>query len=228
VALIGRLTTACTVAIVALTGCTSAPNQAKTQKEGDTTVSTLLSEAGRSVDEVVSKVRNALGLDDGIDARKPDTDEAARKGTPRAPRAASLITPRSETALSVTDPPLLDGARLPMITATPSIAVPLPPSTDVDDEGPIYSSADPDVVPPNVPGELLASLRTAGVPGVMNTVELQVSEDGTVERVQLLSHMQQLPDMMVLGAAKMWQLEPATREGRPVAYRLVLRWAATR
>lgn len=225
--MIGKWATACTVAIVVLAGCTSTEQQANTQKEPDT-VSTLLSGAVRRVGEAVSLAPNALGLDGGIDARKHDADAAARNRTRRAPQAAPVITTRPDAALPASDTPLLDGARLPMITATPSIAVPLPSSTDVDDDVRIYSIADPGVVPPNVPDELLASLRTAGVPGITNTLELVVSEDGTVERVQLLSRMQQLPDMMVLGAAKMWQLEPATREGRPVAYRLVLSWAATR
>jgi len=226
--MIGKWATACTVAIVALTGCTSTEQQANTRTEGDTTVSTLLSGAVRRVDEAVSKARNALGLGDAIDARKHDADAAARNRARRAPRAAPVITPRPDAAVPATDTPLLDGAQLPMITATPSLTVPLPSSTDVDDDVRIYSSADAGVVPPKVPDELLASLRTTGVPGMTNTLELLVSEDGTVERVRLLSQMQQLPDMMVLGAAKMWQLEPATREGRPVAYRLVLSWAATR
>ncbi len=225
--MIGKWATACTVAILALTGCTSTEQQANTQKERNT-VSTRLSGAVRRVDEAFSLARHALGLDGGIDARKHDADAAARNRTRRAPRAAPVITARPDAALPATDTPLLVGARLPLITVTPSIAVPLPSSIDVDEDVPIYSSADPGVEPPKVPDELLASLRTAGVPGITNTLELLVSEDGTVERVRLLSQMRQLPDMMVLGAAKMWQLEPATREGRPVAYRLVLSWAATR
>lgn len=101
--MIGKWATACTVAIVALTGCTSTEQQANTQKERDT-VSTRLSGAVRRVDEAVS-----------------------------------------------------------LAPATPSIAVPLPSSTDVDDDVPIYSSADPGVVPPKVPDELLASqLRHSG------------------------------------------------------------------
>jgi len=91
-----------------------------------------------------------------------------------------------------------------------------------------YSSMDTDVAPPVVPDALLASLRTSGLPGSTNTLELLVSPDGLVERVRLLSPPQQLADMLVLAAAKTWQLEPATRDGRPVAYRLVLTWLSTR
>lgn len=225
--MIGRWATTCVVAIVGLAGCTLAEQRANNQREPNT-VSTLFVGAVRRVDEAVSMARNALGLDDGIHARKSDADATARNRARRAPRGTPIITARPDVALPVTDTPLLDAAPLPTITATPSILAPLPASADVDDDVPVYSSADPDVVPPKVPNELLSSLRTVGVPGITNTLELLVSEDGTVQRVQLLSQMQQLADMMVLGAAKTWQLEPAMREGRPVAYRLVLTWAGIR
>ena len=91
-----------------------------------------------------------------------------------------------------------------------------------------YSSADEDVVPPFVSETLLASLRTAGVPDATNTMELLVSADGRVDRVRLLSPAHQLPDMIVLAAVKTWQLDPATRDGHPVTYRLVLSWMADR
>jgi hypothetical protein len=181
----------------------------------------------RNVEETVGQARTALGLDDSDDA--PTKDNAATpKGARRALRAGPVIASGSETDPPATDTPLLDGARLPMITETPSMPVPPAPPIDPNDDEAIYSSADQDVVAPKIPGELLASLRTAGVPGMTNTLEMLVSERGTVERVRLLSTSKQLPDMMVLGTAKMWQLDPATREGRPVAYRLVLSWAATR
>jgi hypothetical protein len=46
-----------------------------------------------------------------------------------------------------------------------------------------------------------------------------------VDRVRLLSPPQQLAEMLVLAAAKTWQMEPARRNGRPAAYRLVVTWA---
>jgi TonB family protein len=61
----------------------------------------------------------------------------------------------------------------------------------------------------------------------MNTIELIVAEDGTVERVQLLSTPKRMADMMLLSGAKNWQFEPAVKDGQPVRYRLELSWAAT-
>jgi outer membrane biosynthesis protein TonB len=57
-----------------------------------------------------------------------------------------------------------------------------------------------------------------------NSMELIVSESGSVERVRLLTPPQRMPDMMVLSRAKVWKFAPALKDGRPVRYRLVLTW----
>jgi len=94
-------------------------------------------------------------------------------------------------------------------------------------EAPIYSPSDPDVTPPvflhpQLPAQLLSGLRPD-----MNTLELIVSETGTVERVRLLSTPKRMPDMMLLSGAKNWEFEPALKDGQSVRYRLELSWAAT-
>jgi outer membrane biosynthesis protein TonB len=61
----------------------------------------------------------------------------------------------------------------------------------------------------------------------MNTIELIVSETGSVERVRLLSTPKRMPDMMLLSGAKNWVFEPALKDGQSVRYRLELSWAAT-
>ena len=58
----------------------------------------------------------------------------------------------------------------------------------------------------------------------MNTIELIVSETGSVERVRLLSTPKRMPDMMLLSNAKTWTFNPALKDGRPVRSRLVLSW----
>ena len=61
----------------------------------------------------------------------------------------------------------------------------------------------------------------------MNTIELIVSETGTVERVRLVSIPKRMADMMLLSGAKNWEFEPAMKDGQSVRYRLELSWAAT-
>ena len=55
-------------------------------------------------------------------------------------------------------------------------------------------------------------------------LEVLVRPDGTVEQVQLKSSDPRLLDPILLSHAKMWHFDPAQRDGRPVAYRLVLMW----
>jgi hypothetical protein len=61
----------------------------------------------------------------------------------------------------------------------------------------------------------------------VNTIELIGTEDGTVDRVRLVSAPRRLSDMMLLSGAKTWRFEPASRDGRSVKYRLLLSWDAT-
>ena len=58
-------------------------------------------------------------------------------------------------------------------------------------------------------------------------MEVIISEVGTVERVRLVSPPKRMPDMMMLSGAKIWQFQPASKDGRAVRYRLLLSWPAT-
>jgi outer membrane biosynthesis protein TonB len=53
-------------------------------------------------------------------------------------------------------------------------------------------------------------------------VEVLVSPDGGVDRIKLVSQPRRMVDVMTLSAAKMWQFEPALKDGEPVRYRLIL------
>jgi hypothetical protein len=91
----------------------------------------------------------------------------------------------------------------------------------------IYSSEDRDVTPPGIRHPQLPPPLFSGVQEDMNTIELIISETGTVERVRLLSPPKRMADMMLLSGAKTWSFEPASRQGQSVRYRLLLTWAAT-
>ncbi|NOT25189.1 MAG: hypothetical protein HOP16_03705 [Acidobacteria bacterium] len=93
---------------------------------------------------------------------------------------------------------------------------------------PVFSRSDPDVVPPvflslQLPGQVMGGVRPE-----MNTIELVVSETGTVERVRLLSTPRRMADMMLLSGAKNWEFKPALKDGQAVRYRLELSWTAAR
>ena len=57
-----------------------------------------------------------------------------------------------------------------------------------------------------------------------NVMELIISETGAVEHARLTVAPQRMPDMMLLSRAKLWTFGPAMKDGRPVRYRLVLKW----
>jgi hypothetical protein len=88
----------------------------------------------------------------------------------------------------------------------------------------VYSSVDPDVVPPSVVRSRLPSspplgIRTEALP----EVEVVVSSAGEVESVKLLTQQAGVGPSMMLSAIKAWRFQPATRDGEPVRYRLRLR-----
>jgi TonB family protein len=88
----------------------------------------------------------------------------------------------------------------------------------------VYSSADEDVNPPRMlypqlPPPLLSGSNKVSV------MEIVVSDDGTVERVKLLSRPQRMTDMMLLSGAKTWKFAPASKDGQTVRYRMAVSWA---
>jgi outer membrane biosynthesis protein TonB len=94
---------------------------------------------------------------------------------------------------------------------------PPPPPPDV-----VYSNADVDVAPPAMVYPHLPRVDFQG-PGV-NSMEVVVATDGSVQRVRLISVARRMTDMMLLSGAKSWRFEPALRDGRPVRYRMVINW----
>ena len=134
---------------------------------------------------------------------------------------ADPLAPAAPEASAITDPEVL--ANVPPASAvetTAPDASPLPLAV-VDKR--IYSSDDPDVVPPRtseaLPGPTISQWTTR-----TNAMELIVSETGAVEHVQLLTIPQRMPDILVLSRAKVWKFTPAMKDGRPVRYRLRVTW----
>jgi hypothetical protein len=156
-----------------------------------------------------SAVRSGAAADLG---RRPGTGERPRSA---ASTDGSTIAPAGTSPLGSAVPApsdIADAAPLPALSAAvaPDLAV--------------YSDADGNVQPPTplsveLPRPTFETWRTS-----VNTMELIISESGAVERVRLLTPPQRMPDMMVLSRAKMWKFGPAVKDGRPVRYRLILKW----
>ena len=149
----------------------------------------------------------------------------AQAESPRSPEAGQNITLEAGTP-----PPQVPPFQLarPPLTGVPDqgAAVPVPGSeSSVAPSGPgqdlIFSAADQRVVPPRLlsPAVSATPPNGANVPPVPE-VELLVAANGEVESVKLVSGATTAVSGMRLSALKAWRFEPATRDGRPVRYRL--------
>jgi len=212
-------------------------------------VSDVLSRGGEVASQMVSAVRQLAGL---TPASPSAADSASSASTPAAAANASTSAAARRgaagragagpAALASTREPGAAGGGSPASAAksaaasvlpsivpnVPSVAPP-PPSgvEETPDVSPVYSSADADVTPPQLQHPQLPLPLLAGTRQEMNTIELIVTEAGTVERVRLLSPPRRMADMMLLSGAKAWRFEPASRGGESVRYRLLLSWDAS-
>jgi TonB family protein len=83
-----------------------------------------------------------------------------------------------------------------------------------------FSAADADVRPPVA---VRPKLPSEPPPGVrvesLTRLEVLVSAAGEVDSVRIVSGPRDALDSMMLSAVKAWRFQPATKDGRPVAYR---------
>jgi hypothetical protein len=102
------------------------------------------------------------------------------------------------------------------------LAVPAAVAAAAADLGP-YSAADADVLPPVAVHPRLPREPPPGVSlDTLTRLELVVSAAGEVDTVKIVSGPRHALDGMMLSAVKTWRFQPATRDGRPVAYRHTL------
>ena len=105
----------------------------------------------------------------------------------------------------------------------PAEAFSIGDETSVGIDETIYSAQDRDVIPPQT-SEPLPSPTFSEWTTRTNSMEVIVSETGNVERVRMLTPPQRMPDVLELSRAKVWKFTPAMKNGRPVRYRLLLKW----
>jgi hypothetical protein len=141
---------------------------------------------------------------------------SAGNGSENAPAGADttpVITPQPDPFVG----------RAPAAPASAPVASPAAAAAALLIDQTIYSEQDRDVVPPRtsekLPGPTISSWTTR-----TNAMEVIVAPTGAVERVRLVTPPQRMPDMLVLGRAKVWKFTPAMKDGKPVRYRLLLTW----
>jgi hypothetical protein len=166
--------------------------------------------AGTLSAEAVERIRAAAFRIWGGGAARP---AAPAPDTPVAGQPIVVVVPEAFPSVPPASPDA--GPRNP---DTPAAA--RAPATDKT----LFSAADAAVVPPSLLRPRLPMRSSAGVREEnLPQVELLVSPTGEVESVKLLTEPAGVKSAMMLSAIKTWRFEPATSDGRPVRYRLILR-----
>jgi hypothetical protein len=181
----------------------------------------VASDLGTASDSVMRKL--GFGPADADAAKKIPT-------TPAAPTEVRRRTPRPNPAPAAVPAVVVPG---PLAIEPSSIAVEEPPAEEpaeivpvvyeppVEVDSSIYTVADLDVAVPILRSHDLPRWRSSDRTDV-DAVEVVVSQQGSVERIRLVSRPRRMIDMMALSAAKMWKFDPGLKNGAPVRYRLVL------
>jgi len=186
----------------------SAGSQGRSPRTGGTTVAAVWESATSAVKNAARRL--------GVTSNEPaiPAPPAQPIDLPAAPRTPPARSPRARWA-AAPPAPLVAPAPAP---ATAIVAAAVVPDTT------IYAAVDTDVVPPSLLRSRLPADPQAG-PGSDSVpeIELVVSQAGEVELVKLLTPQAGVRSSMMLSAVKAWRFAPATRDGRPVRYRLVVR-----
>lgn len=146
-----------------------------------------------------------------IPEREPSSERNTTVPSPGlASRSLSPPTVRTEPVALSPSPAPAPGAGIPNVVPAPLVA---PPDQ-------VYSPATPGVSPPVL---MRPQMPREPAPGDdTGYFEIVVDEKGSAEQVKLISPRRRYHDRMLVAAAKAWQFRPATLDGRPVKYRVLV------
>jgi TonB family protein len=162
-------------------------------------------------------------------ASRPDRSTATPRERPdgRPVSLPAVAPPAAATTQAPAAPPsnpvdvvVSEGAG--RVVASP--IAPVPPAARASAPGRVFQAGDPHVTPAVLIRPRLPDHPPADVPDEqIGTLEFIVTETGTVEHVHLVSPTNRYQERMLVAAAKAWQFQPATRDGRPVRFRTRIR-----
>jgi hypothetical protein len=85
----------------------------------------------------------------------------------------------------------------------------------------IYTEADAGVIPPRPLSRQMPLTGPIGVPpNRVGWLEMVINRDGSVYSVKLHTPLNRHHERMIVSPAKAWRYRPATKNGRPVMYRI--------
>ncbi len=143
-----------------------------------------------------------------------DPELAALYGQPPLADLRTLAGGFRDLAVTAAAPPPLPVAAPPVAAAPVVPSIPRPPK--------IYTSADAEVVPPQVMRQELPSYSGPMLLVKQGAIEVTIDEMGMVEQVRMRQSVTPPYDAQAVKAAQSWRYMPATVEGKPVKYRKVV------
>jgi tetratricopeptide (TPR) repeat protein len=149
-----------------------------------------------------------------------DPDAGASLATLKQLGEGFLVLSRA----ALTPPPAPAPAPVPAVPAQPAASTALPPQGDQPDR--IYTSADAGVALPSAIGRQLPRWAPADHAlarrAFQGTLAVVIDERGAVESATLPTPVTPVYDRALLAAAKQWTFHPATKDGKPVKYRMTI------
>lgn len=103
--------------------------------------------------------------------------------------------------------------------APPPAPAPLAPEPVVEKALRVYSTSDTDVVPPVTIRQTVPPYPGRVLLGGMLLMDVVIDTDGSVESATMAGQPNPAYDRLVLQAARTWQYQPATLNGKPVKFR---------
>jgi hypothetical protein len=214
----------------------AAPAGSETASTSGTTTSTLGTSAasgksaaeplerGRTSNRVAARAPSAAPVHHskpGHPAAKADdrTDVTSAGENAADPRTPGLQSRSLSPPTVRTEPAELAPVVAPVASPVPALPNVTPRSAVPPANG-VYSPDTPGVNPPVL---VRPQMPREPAPGDdTGYFDMIVDEKGLVEQVKLISPRRRYHDRMLVAAAKAWQFRPATLEGQPVKYRILV------
>jgi len=189
----------------------------------------VLSRASAAFTDLANQVRERLNPPVSTSAEHQD-EAPATVSHPRpkrgaAPASVAMEAPLASRRLSFAKP---NAWQLPLAAPTVAAPVPVAPVEEAapPDAGRLFTRQDSDVEAPVLrfpqltPPPVVNPSREAAI----NSVEVVVTPDGTVERIRFVAGPIRMSDILLVQAVKNWRFTPALKDGEPVLYRTVISW----
>jgi hypothetical protein len=197
----------------------------------------VLSQASAALTDLANQLRNRLKPAVSAEAQVPSVTSA----TDSRPRPTRRAAPPS-----VVEEKLLDSRQLSMVepsawqipVAVPTMSIPVAAAAQltvapVEEPAPpgmerLFTKQDANVQAPVMQyPQLTQPLRTTpSRPAPINSVEVIVAADGTVERARFVAGPVRMMDIMLVASIKNWKFTPAFKDGEAVRYQTVVSWLA--